>query len=67
MSDPVKELEQKAEQEAYQHTVFMALADIYNQLNPNVEIGEYLKQLQDNKAAEKNRIMNEIIRMKRPL
>lgn len=52
----------KAEQEAFQHTVFMALADIYHRLNPSVEIGEYLQQLQANKEAEKNRIINSFIR-----
>jgi len=52
----------KAEQEAFQHTVFMALADIYNRLKPSVEIGEYLIQLQANKEAEKNRIINNLLR-----
>ena len=55
-------LEKKADQEAFQHTVFMALADIYNRLNPSVEVGEYLMQLQANKEAEKNRIINSFIR-----
>lgn len=57
-----KELEQKAEREAHDHTVFMALADIYNRMNPEVSIGDYLEQLQKNKEAEKNRIINSIIR-----
>lgn len=57
----MNEIEKKAEQEAFQHTVFMALADIYNRLNPSVDIGEYLTQLQANKEAEKNRIINSII------
>lgn len=51
-----------AEKEAFQHTVFMAIADIYNRLNPSVEIGEYLLQLQKNKEDEKNRILNSLIR-----
>lgn len=54
--------EQKAEKEAFQHTVFMAIADIYNRLNPSVEIGEYLHQLQKNKEDETNRILNSLIR-----
>jgi len=58
----MNEIEKKAEQEAFQHTVFMALADIYNRLNPSVDIGEYLTQLQTNKEDEKNRIINSIIR-----
>ena len=40
----------------------MAIADIYNRLNPSVEIGEYLIQLQANKEAEKNRIINSLLR-----
>lgn len=52
----------KADQEAFQHTVFMALADIYNRLNPSVEVGEYLLQLKANKEAEKNRIINSLLR-----
>lgn len=56
------EIEKKAEREAFEHTVFMALADIYSQLNPNADIGHFLNQLQDNKAKEKNRIVNEFIR-----
>lgn len=56
------ELQKKADQEAFRHTVFMALADLYNKLNPSVEIGEYLTQLQANKEAEKNRIINSFIR-----
>jgi len=40
----------------------MALADIYNRLNPNVEIGEYLLQLQRNKQEEKNRIINSFLK-----
>lgn len=67
MRNRINEIEQKAENEAFQHTVFMALADIYTQLNPNVEIGEYLKQLQDNIGNEKNRIINDFIKMNRPL
>lgn len=58
------QLIKKAEQEALQHTVFMALADIYNKLHPEVEIGDYLIQLQTNKEAEKNRIINSFIRNK---
>lgn len=56
-----KELQQKAEREAFEHTVFMALADIYNQLHPDIEIGEWRDQLSANKEAEKNRILNKII------
>lgn len=52
----------KADQEAFQHTVFMALANIYNRLNPSVEVGEYLLQLHANKEAEKNRIINSLLR-----
>lgn len=58
----MEDLKIKADQEAFQHTVFMALADIYNRLNPSVEVGEYLMQLQANKEAEKNRIINSFIR-----
>ena len=58
----MEDLKSKAEQEALQHTIFMALADIYNRLNPEVEIGEYLLQLQANKEAEKNRIINSLLR-----
>ena len=65
MSDHIEKLKEKADKEAFQHTVFMALADIYNQLNPTIPVGEYLLQLQENKAEEKNRILNEIITAKR--
>lgn len=65
MSDHIEKLKEKADKEAFQHTVFMALADIYNQLNPNVSVGDYLIQLQENKAQEKDRILNEIITIKR--
>ena len=58
----MNELQKKADQEAFQHTVFRALADIYNQLNPDVEIGDFLLQLHANKEAEKNRIINSFIR-----
>ncbi len=58
----MEDLKNKADQEAFQHTVFMAIADIYNRLNPSVEIGEYLLQLQANKEAEKNRIINSLLR-----
>lgn len=57
----MKELEQKAERAAFEHTVFMALADIYTRLNPNVETQDYLAQLSANKEAEKNRILNRFI------
>lgn len=59
-----EQLEQKADRAAFEHTVFMALADIYTQVNPGTDIGDFLLQLQDNKKAEKNRILNEIIRNK---
>lgn len=55
------EFVKKAEKEAFEHTVFMALADIYSRLNPGVEVGEYLLQLQRNKEEEKNRIINDFI------
>lgn len=58
----MKDLQIKADHEAFQHTVFMALADIYNRLNPSVEVGEYLLELQANKEAEKNRIINSLLR-----
>lgn len=56
-----KELQQKAEREAFEHTVFRALADIYSQLHPDTTVGEWLEQLSANKEAEKNRIINSII------
>lgn len=40
----------------------MAIAAIYNLLNRSVEIGEYFLQLQANKEAEKNRIINSLLR-----
>lgn len=40
----------------------MAIADIYNRLNPSIEVGEYLLHLQANKEAEKNRIINSLLR-----
>ena len=58
----MKETQEKAERAAFEHTIFMALADIYTQLNPNEDIGEYLRVLRENKEAEKNRIINEAIR-----
>ena len=58
----VKDLEEKADRAAFEHTVFMALADLYSKQNPNADIAAYLKQLLDNKAAEKNRILNRYIR-----
>mgnify|MGYP000947704798 CR=1 FL=1 len=54
-------LEQKAEQSAFQHTVFMAISDIYSKLYPDQEVGYFLEQLLENKQAEKNRILNDII------
>lgn len=57
-----EEFKNKADKEAFQHTVFMAISDIYNRLNPDVEVGEYLLQLQKNKEAEKNRIINDFLR-----
>jgi len=57
----MKEIEKKADQAAFQHTVFMALADIYNRMYPEKEVSEYLEQLMENKQAEKSRILNDII------
>lgn len=58
----VKDLEEKAERAAFEHTVFMALADMHAQLHPDADIADFLKQLLDNKEAEKNRILNRFIR-----
>ncbi|HLS37632.1 MAG TPA: hypothetical protein VK023_05110 [Sphingobacterium bovisgrunnientis] len=65
MSDHIENLKEKADKEAIQYTDFMVLADIYNQPNPAISVGEYLLQLQENKAEEKSRILNEIITTKR--
>lgn len=56
-----KTIEQKAENAAFQHTVFMAIADIYCRIYPEKEAHEFLEQLLDNKTAEKNRILDDII------
>ncbi len=53
--------EQVASNAAFEHTVFMALADIYTRLNPEVDIATYLEQLQRNKREEKARILNRFI------
>lgn len=55
-----KEIEQKADQEATQHTVFMALAELAVKLDPTIEIQDYLNQLIANKRAEKARILHAI-------
>ena len=54
------ELEKKADQEATQHTVFMALAELAVKLDPNIEIQDYLNELIANKRAEKARILSAI-------
>ena len=51
-------LEDRAAEAAFEHTVFMALADLYTKLNPEVDIATYLDQLQRNKREEKARILN---------
>ena len=62
MSNTTNELEEKADRAAFEHTVYMALADLHSQLHPDADIAEFLKQLLDNKEAEKNRILNRFIR-----
>lgn len=53
-------IEQKADQEATQHTVFMALAELAVKLDPSIEIQDYLNELIANKRAEKARILSAI-------
>ncbi len=58
----MEEFEKKAEFEALKHTTFMALTDIAQKVNPSLDLTEYLKMLQHNFEAEKNRIINRTIR-----
>lgn len=62
MSNHIENLKEKADKEAFQHTVFRAIADLYNQLNPEMDIGDYLLQLQEQKEIEKNRIINDFLK-----
>jgi len=53
-------IEQKADQEATQHTIFMALAELAHKVDPSVDIHDYLNELIANKRAEKSRILDAI-------
>ena len=53
MSDHIENLKEKADKEAIQYTDFMVLADIYNQPNPAISVGEYLLQLQEKQSRRK--------------
>lgn len=53
-------IEQKADQAATQHTVFMALAQLAVKLDPSIDIQDYLNELIANKRAEKARILSAI-------
>ncbi|MGJ1296533.1 hypothetical protein ACR777_20140 [Sphingobacterium spiritivorum] len=58
----MKNIEKKAKRSAFEHTVFMALADLQRQIKPDTDLSSYLNMLMDNKKAEENRIINEYIK-----
>ena len=51
--------EQAAERSAFEHTVFMTLADIQYELNPDVEKEVYLDRLLKMKREQKAMILNQ--------